>query len=117
MSLRFDITSTPACGILRLSGRILSDENLQEILQQVDETIAAGKKWWLCDLSGLEYCNSTGLNLFVRLLTKSRSAGGDCVLINLQPGVKKLFELSKLIEIFTSYASLEEAIERYNTVS
>jgi anti-anti-sigma factor len=95
----------------------MSDENLPEMLAQVEHTIALGKKYWLCDLSELEYCNSTGLNLFVRLLTRSRSAGGDCALIGLQPAVRKLFELSKLNEIFTSYASLEEALERYNTVS
>jgi anti-sigma B factor antagonist len=95
----------------------MSDENLSEIILQAERTIALGKKNWLCDLSELEYCNSTGLNLFVRLLTKSRNAGGDCALINLQPGVRKLFELSKLNEIFASYASIEEALARYNTVS
>jgi anti-sigma B factor antagonist len=95
----------------------MSDEHLSEIILQAERLIALGKKYWLCDLSELEYCNSTGLNLFVRLLTKSRNAGGDCALVNLQPGVRKLFELSKLNEIFTGYASLEEALERYNTVS
>lgn len=117
MQLSFDITSTPLCGILRLSGRILTDEHLPEIMAEVERNIALGKKIWLCDLSELTYCNSTGLNLFIRILTKSRNAGGDCALINLQPGVRSLFELSKLNEIFTSYASLEEALERYNTVS
>jgi anti-sigma B factor antagonist len=105
------------CGILRLSGRILSDEHLSEILRQVERTIVLGRKYWLCELSELTYCNSTGLNLFIRILTKSRGAGGDCALINLQPGVRSLFELSKLNEIFTSYASLDEALARYNTVS
>jgi len=105
------------CGILLLSGKIMSDESLPEIIAQVEEQIALGKKIWLCDLSELTYCNSTGLNLFIRILTKSRNAGGDCALINLQPGVRKLFELSKLNEIFTSYASMDEALERYNTIS
>lgn len=103
--------------MLKLTGRILSDEKLQEITQKVDYYIALGNKNWACDLSELTYCNSTGLNLFVRILTKSRNAGGDCVLVDLQPAVKKLFELSKLNEIFTSYTSTEEALARYNTVS
>ena len=107
----------PTHAVLKLSGRILSDEGLAEILSQVETTITAGSKNWLCDLSELTYCNSTGLNLFVRILTKSRNAGGDCALASLQPGVQKLFELSKLNEIFTSYASVEEAVERYNTIS
>lgn len=103
--------------MLKLTGRILSDEKLPEITQKVDYYIALGHKNWVCDLSELTYCNSTGLNLFVRILTKSRNAGGDCVLVDLQPTVKKLFELSRLNEIFTSYTSTEEALARYNTVS
>jgi anti-sigma B factor antagonist len=95
----------------------MSDEHLPEIIQQVEKNSASGQKNWLCDLSKLTYCNSMGLNLFIRILTRSRTAGGDCVLVGLQPGVLRLFELSKLNEIFTSYASLEEALERYNTVS
>jgi anti-sigma B factor antagonist len=103
--------------MLRLKGRILSDEGLSEVVAGVATGIAAGKHNWLCDLSELTYCNSTGLNLFVRILTKSRNAGGDCVLINLQPGVRQLFERSRLNEIFTSYASVEEALSRYNTIA
>ncbi|HLP55454.1 MAG TPA: STAS domain-containing protein [Fluviicola sp.] len=117
MQLTFDITVLPTHAVLKLSGRILSDEGLAEVLAKVETAIAAGSKNWLCDLGELSYCNSTGLNLFVRILTKSRSAGGDCALANLQPGVQKLFELSKLNEIFTSYASTQEATERYNTIS
>jgi len=117
VGITYDITSSETCGILRLEGRIISDEGLSDILLQVDKTIAQGKQTWLCELSKLTYCNSTGLNLFIRILTKSRNAGGDCVLINLQPAVRQLFELSKLNEIFTSYASLEEALDRYNTTA
>lgn len=117
MQLTFDITSAPGYGILRLSGRILSDEKLPEVLTQVESAIANGSTYWLCDLSQLTYCNSTGLNLFIRVLTRARIAGGDCALCGLQETVRKLFELSKLNEIFTSYASLDEALNRYNTIS
>ena len=117
MEFTFHIEPTPACAVLKLTGRILSDEKLREITQKVDHYIVLGHKYWVCDLSELTYCNSTGLNLFVLILTKSRNAGGDCALVDLQPSVKKLFELSRLNEIFTSYTSTEEALARYNTIS
>lgn len=117
MSLKFTVSSEGKCGVLSLQGRTIDDEVISTILLQVDRMIALGKKYWLCDLSQLEYCNSTGLNVFIRILTKSRNVGGDCALINLQPAVQQLFEISKLNEIFTSHASLEEALARYNTVS
>lgn len=113
MELTYDIPSSKTCGMLRLKGRILSDEGLSEVVAG----IAAGEHNWLCDLSELTCCNSTGLSLFVRIFTKSGNAGGDCALINLQPGVRQLFGLSRLNEIFTSYASVEEALSRYNTIA
>lgn len=114
MQVTAQITVSPSSAILQLSGRILSDEGLATILAEVDKHIASGAKNWICYLKELSYCNSTGLNLFVRVLTKSRNAGGDCVLAEVQPAVVKLLELSKLNEIFTSYTSLEEAVTRFN---
>lgn len=114
MQVNAHITVSPSSAVLQLDGRVLSDEGLTAILADVDKAIAAGSKNWICHLKDLTYCNSTGLNLFVRVLTKSRNAGGDCVLAEVQPGVAKLLELSKLNEIFTSYASLEEAVARFN---
>ena len=116
MALSFEITSTPGCAILSLKGRIITDEYLSEIIAQVENGILQGTNNWVYELSQLEYCNSIGLNLLVRTLTKARNAGGDCVLVNLQPGVKKLFELSKLNQIFTAFDSLDEAKARYNTI-
>lgn len=114
MQVTAHITVSPSSAVLQLSGRILSDEGLAAILADVDKHIASGAKNWICNLKELSYCNSTGLNLFVRVLTKSRNAGGDCVLAEVQSGVAKLLELSKLNEIFTSYASVEEAVARFN---
>lgn len=116
MAFTFEITSTPGCAVLALKGRIISDELIADIVQQVEKEVVAGQKNWICDASGLEYCNSLGLNLFIRVLTRSRNAGGDCAVVNLQPGVKKLFELSKLNQIFTAFDSVEDAKARYNTV-
>lgn len=117
MSLSHDIKVEQTCGILRLSGRMLSDDGISDVISGVESHIAKGAKNWVCDISGLSYCNSTGLNLFVRILTKSRNAGGDCALIGMQPTVRQLFELSKLNEIFTTCASVEEALGRYNTIA
>lgn len=109
MSLTVDLTSREAYVLLVVSGRIVSDEKLQESLIALDKALDH-KKMVVCDLSALEYCNSTGLNYFIRILTRARKVGGDCVLVNLQPTVRKLFEISKLDEIFNCQTSLEEVL-------
>lgn len=117
MSLQFNITTTERCGIIHLNGRIISDEKLTELLQEVERFQSRGIVYWVCNCEELTYCNSTGLNFFIRLLTKSRNVGGDTGLVKLQPAVRKLFELSKLNEIFTSYATVTDAVANYNSIA
>lgn len=115
MSLTFHVTTNNKVGVIQLSGRMISSDDTQEIVTAVQQHIDNGTFHWVCDCAALEYCNSTGLNFFVRTLTKSRNAGGDCALVNLQPGVEKLFQLSKLNEIFTNHQSVEDAVLNYNS--
>lgn len=117
MSAQFDITKSSNFVLVKISGRIISDEGLTEALNQIDQVLTNELKAVLCDCSALEYCNSTGLNFFVRVLTRSRKTGLDCVLVNLQPSVKKLFEISKLNEIFSCFNSTEEVEAKFNKVT
>lgn len=114
MSALFDLKTQGSCAVISLSGRMIGSDDIASIMENVEKSIQAGSINVVCDCAELEYCNSTGLNFFVRLLTKSRSKGGDCVLVNLQPSVEKLFTLSKLNEIFTSYDSVENALTSFN---
>lgn len=117
MSAQFDITKSSNFVLVKISGRIISDKGLAEALNQIDQVLTNELKAVLCDCSALEYCNSTGLNFFVRVLTRSRKTGLDCVLVNLQPSVKKLFEISKLNEIFSCFNSTEEVEAKFNKVT
>jgi anti-sigma B factor antagonist len=114
MSALFQLQTQGTCAVISLSGRMVGSDDIAEIMNNADSAIQSGSINVICDCSSLEYCNSTGLNFFVRLLTKSRSKGGDCVLVNLQPAVEKLFTLSKLNEIFTSYDSVDNALTSFN---
>ena len=113
MSFQFVIQPAENCVLLSLEGRIVSEEGIAAVLTEFSESISSGKVNWVIDCSKLEYCNSTGLNLFIRVLTKARTVGGECVLSEVQGTVAKLFEISKLNEIFTSYPSKKEAIARF----
>jgi len=114
MSVQFEITKSSNFVLVKISGRIISDEGLSNALDTIEKLVSGDLKAVLCDCSDLEYCNSTGLNFFVRILTRSRKTGLDCVLLNLQPSVKKLFEISKLNEIFSCFSSTDEVEAKFN---
>lgn len=115
MAASFHITTDGDFVYIHIAGRIISDEGLNGCLQQLEATLNSGKfKAVVCVCSELEYTNSTGLNLFIRVLTRSRKQGIDCVLVDLQPAIVRLFEISKLNEIFSCYDSLEEMKTKFN---
>lgn len=111
MSLSAEIAIRDRIAVISLSGRIIADET-NELVDQLAGIIGKGSPYLVFDLEKLTYCNSSGLNFFIRCLTKTRNAGGDVILVGMHPSVKKLFELSKLDQIFTMDASVEDAAER-----
>jgi anti-sigma B factor antagonist len=114
MSQSFDITLHEKCAVIHLSDSILSDIGIAETLFKVDQHISEGVHNWILDGASLAYCNSIGLNLFIRVLTKARNKGGECCVAGIQPTVQKLMNLSKLNEIFTSFASVTDAVASFN---
>ena len=98
--------------ICTISGRLLIDDEVNNVLESLNDTIE--NKDLVLDLSQLEYISSSGLSLFIRLLTRSRINDHGLVLANLQENVKKLFQIAKLNNIFAISDSTEEAIKSLN---
>jgi anti-sigma B factor antagonist len=108
VSLQFHITSEPNVVVFSISGKINQDASTTEMMQALESELKSGKKLFVFDLKKLEFMSSTGLNFFIRCLTKIRNAGGELVLVEVHGIVEKLFDISKLNEIFTICPTLEE---------
>lgn len=112
MSLSVKIDRQPSSVIFSLAGKIQHAEETTDALHSLDEEIAAEKRIFLYDLSKLEYITSSGLNFFIRSLTRIRNAGGEIVLCGVQGHVEKLLKISKLNEIFTICPTLTEGLSK-----
>lgn len=113
MAAKFEIRNEKDFLLVVLTGRIISDEHLNETLEKIQQELDTSNfQAVICDCSKLEYINSSGLNFFVRMLTRSRNHNIDCILANLQPAVTKLFEISKLNEVFCILPTTEEAKQK-----
>ena len=78
----------------------------------LEKEISEGHNKIVLDLSGLKYMNSTGLNIMINVLTKTRNSGGEAVIANVSESVKQLFVVTKLDTIFTITGTKEEAFEK-----
>ena len=100
--------------VFHLSGELIDREQPKPMLEEIEKDIENGKNLILLDFNELRYINSSGLNVLIHILTKSRKAGGDVAICNLNEKNMKLLLITKLDSIFNVCISLEEAIAKLN---
>ncbi len=114
MSLKYTVRNEAPAVIILLQGRIVTDLDTVDLLKEIQTNLDNNQKSFFFDLSQLEYITSSGLNFFVRILTRTRNVGAEVTLCGIQGNVEKLFTISKLNEIFTFSVSIEEALNNVN---
>ena len=65
-------------------------------------------------LGEVEFIDSSGLGLLVRLLMRVRNAGGDMKLCGVSPGVNAALKTTRLDKVLDSHASEAEAIVAFS---
>lgn len=95
--------------IVTINGNLLTNIDVDNVLDNIKETIDTNHL--IIDLSRADYVSSSGLTLFLRLLTKTRINDKKLILCNLQEKLEKLFHITKLYDIFAISNSVEEAIK------
>lgn len=114
--MEFDYSHTTEInyGLFKLQGKITELDSCERLLDEVDNYTLAGTSNIILDLSKLEYINSSGLNALISILTKTRNAGGDCILCNINESVNKLFIITKLNTLFVITETKDEATKLLN---
>lgn len=97
--------------IIGIEGRILSMFDAEPLLEEVEELIQKGHALFILDLSKTEYLNSEGLNVLLKILTRTRNVGGETVLCRISGELEKLFIITKLAHIFAILPTVKESEE------
>ena len=108
MSFQSKISEHHGSVIFQLSGKLTNEADAIQLNDQIDLELTTGKKYVIFSLEDLTHCNSTGINIFVRSLTKTRTKGGDSFIVNLNSNLGELFRITRVHEIFNIFTSLEE---------
>ncbi|MEI8116311.1 MAG: STAS domain-containing protein [Flavobacteriia bacterium] len=95
--------------VLSFDGKLMSDADL------VDAQILLNSitNWnVVLDLAKLSYVNSSGIAFFIRVLTRARLNQGDVVVLNVNEQLTKIFELTKINQVF-NMANTEMEVKAY----
>lgn len=74
------------------------------------QTTGRGRQALVIDLSALEFMDSSGLQILLRLREKLRVAGKKVLLVSPAPQIQKLFRLTGFDKLFSIFASDSQAL-------
>lgn len=99
--------------ILDLHGKILIGEGDDALRDAVTRQVDSGKSKILLNLADVPYVDSAGLGEVVRCYTTVSRKGGRLKLINLTKKIHDLLSITKLLTVFETYDSEDEAVRSF----
>ena len=96
--------------MLGVKGNLMGGPETIAVHEKVKELIGQGKSKVVMDFSHVKWMNSSGLGTIMGCLTSLRNAKGDLKLSGVTEKVESLFMITKLITLFETYGSPEEAV-------
>lgn len=99
--------------VLELKGNVLGGLDSSLFKNEINKQIEAGRKNFVIDLSRVSMMNSSGLGILVSGLTSIKNSDGNMKISNPTEKIKSLFMITRLVTIFDTYNSLDEAVESF----
>ncbi len=111
MALKENMTGDVA--VIELKGKLMGGTETLEIHDKIKELIARGSNKVVADMEKVSWMNSTGLGALMGAMTSLRNAKGDLKLSKIPDNVENLFAITKLITIFDTFETVEEAVTAF----
>ena len=99
--------------ILDPHGKILIGEGDDAVRDAVAKVLDSGKTKIVLNLADVPYVDSAGLGEVVRCYTTVRNRGGQLKLLNLTKKIRELLTITKLLMVFETYESEDEAVRSF----
>ena len=100
--------------VLDLKGKITLGEGDELLKDKVNSLVNQGHKKIVLNLAGVPYIDSAGLGEVVRTFTTVSRQGGNLKLLNLTKRITDLLAITKLLTVFDTYDSEQEAVQSFS---
>jgi anti-sigma B factor antagonist len=103
--------------IMALSGDPLGEPDAELVRQKTRQIVQSKIRHVVFDMSGVRHINSAGLGGLVSAFTTLRKVGGTVQLSNVVDPVRRIFNITRLDELFPMCDSVDEAIGKWGNDS
>ncbi len=111
--MRYKIKEQYNVVVIELSGNVMGGPDAAKLLDEIRRLRDEGKKNIVVDLGNVKFMNSSGLGMLISALTTIRNAGGDIRLARVGKKIQSLLIITRLITVFKTYDTVEEAIQSF----
>lgn len=100
--------------VISLKGKLMGGPETTAIHDKVKDLVDNNIKKVVIDLGKVKWMNSSGLGVLMGSMTTLKNANGELKLANVTDKVKSLFMITKLITIFDTHDSIDEAVGNFS---
>ena len=99
--------------VLEPKGKIMGGPDATLMHDKLHDFIKENKKKVVINLAEVDWMNSTGLGILISGLTTLRNNNGELKLANVTGKIESLLTITKLITVFETFDSVEEAVKSF----
>ena len=114
-SSRFEVVPADRAVVIKPNASRVDIEVAPQFRHALLQLVEQGHRSLVVDMSEVSFIDSSGLGALVSALKalKTQDRNGDIRLANVQQPVVALLEIIRLQRVFTSYASVEQAVSSF----
>jgi anti-sigma B factor antagonist len=101
--------------VLDCDGRLVLGDGDGLLKDKIHSLVFQGRKSILLNLGGVSYVDSSGLGALVASSLTGKNNGGQIKLVNLTKKLHDLLVISKLVNVFETFDSEDEALRSFGT--
>ena len=109
--LKVNVSARWGGALVSIEGR-LDTENWEECEKRLQPVVNSKPKSLTLDLALLDFISSMGIRTIIKLRKAVEEQGGKVLLMNMQPQIQKVFEITAALPKERIFASVQEA-DRY----
>ncbi|RKX26855.1 MAG: anti-sigma factor antagonist [Candidatus Zixiibacteriota bacterium] len=99
--------------VISLKGKVMGGPDATMFHGKLHEYISGGNKKVVVDLGKVEWMSSVGLGMLISALTTVKNNDGELKLANVTQTIQNLLTITRLVTIFKTYDSVDEAIKAF----
>jgi len=111
--MKMKVSESYGAVVITLKGNVMGGDDTKNFNELLHKNLETDKKNTVVDLSGVKFMNSSGLGMLIGGLTTMKKGGGNLKLAGTTDKIESLLIITKLITIFESFKTVDEAVTSY----